>query len=1713
MHHTASYSNKAQHTLPFRQDDSTGIRLGQPNDSYEKEADAIADQVVMRPDMSEANSGMTGNNPSPFQVQPSKQTKQLQMNNGQEHAQMGANPATLLQMNGNVHTDGILNNGSSVSVPFIQKNCEACEQEEEVQLKPCSRRFKMVAGGTSDDESTEHVIPGPIMKANTENGVQMKCKACEKRDQVQMKPVSSADSIQFKPAGGFSKDALVKERSRPSSLSAALSGRIKHAAGGGQPLNPRVNAEMSQRIGADFSQVRIHTDSRAVQFNQALGARAFTYGRDIFFSRGAYNPFSVAGKHLLAHELVHTVQQGKSRRLLIQRKDDPRLSKESIDAAHGAIKIVFGPRFKAKDLTLGTEEWAQALEEEHKAHWKNVLMRIFKAKELGYITTSQKSELQGILYGLSKLIAKTFRTTTLPKEFELLRSKVAVLQPQVKEWAKDPAACDSIKDMDGTVTTKCDEIKEVVSNYPDLILKEMGKKSTFNYMLSAAEYKKDVEKNLAQLTLLVTGKQHSIKEGDFLGNLKVSTVNIEIPGTYHVYDIFKIILRLYYGFDLDKFNVMEEESSEAEAEATASAQKTLSALEEDILKANEIIASSSGGGQGISEDIVLNLTKKAQQNADGQDKLRGLNKTLADILSKNAGTLTEDQKRALEPIDINKIPLFNEMMMLEGLMAGAGQVSPEINAQTIELKGNIHKLRNFIISEILWLIGEISATSVIGALLAPVSLGASAIIAGGRAAMLIYRLNKLKELLEKAQKVYAIYQNVSQAIDSIGKGFGTFKKFKAFKDEFEQKKEEIDILYDLLETTPSKADEIAEAEANLINDVITKLESGELNDLLKYLRLPEGLKGEELADEMERIIMNIPTGIEAFHHLKTHYEAGRHKKADLDFATELAVKGVIAGAALYPLVGYIVEKVNEALIDLMNQEGLLERFSGLFTSFGTRPKKKRKRTRTDPKKKLAAARRGDAKKDKERIKRKQEYKQERSAFKKYDYNNKASLTKYLVKYDLQFEEYLDKKENTDANGFWTPLYFVYKVKDLYKNYLKQTRSEKVTAKRKKDEKEVHNAPAPPFKIIKLNPKYNSSSSFSFWLEVNPKVQVTLKKMKDLRPSHLTSNHLPFNLSNKDTDNVRKVQSIKEWLEAYNYTLVPANSGVVQIRLMDKRTGTYLRINASYQIVGSNDINHTDYRAFIGKLINSSDDLPEGYYLDSPDIKHKEAGKDWVELGLDGDDKLILTGDDENDKLWKKILTQTKKSCTDWQAVTDGMTKEELASKVESQGLKSAYKGLKVDISKGGERRPCHWIITYEWNSKKYICQVRIKKIETQKHWEDLKVELKQLSDSIKKDFEKPGDKKGIAKSNLEKKVVSVKNKAPYLNSVSAGVVINGISKNPAYQEMFVKRLCFSDTSDKYVFLVNEDQRYKYLKDEIKLQFNGWRLSDKSTDRKKIRQDIEEGIEVLLLELELPATTVIIENSTSPDGWRIKGKSPKASKHKDEIFLVPGNYWGSQSNPVEFKNWPKPSIEGYPEVYIGPEVNNSDQKDVQIIQEDLKNFRSKSATDKQTLVNQWKAAAINQKFKDNIDDWFASPTILVFQPTKREALPGTSGKTIGVIEKFQVRKNKKLELKDHGASTPGGTLINKELKRYGYDPSHQKQDGDHVWEYQLGGPDSLENLWPLDESSNSSAGSTINNKDDFYDPSDTSVKDISVSDLKAIKKSESKEIWFIIKSFK
>ena len=79
--------------------------------------------------------------------------------------------------------------------------------------------------------------------------------------------------------------------------------------GGGQPLDRSLRRTFELGFGADFSDVRVHDDAASQRTALALGAEAFTIGRDIYFAPNRLSADSARGRELLAHELAHAVQQ------------------------------------------------------------------------------------------------------------------------------------------------------------------------------------------------------------------------------------------------------------------------------------------------------------------------------------------------------------------------------------------------------------------------------------------------------------------------------------------------------------------------------------------------------------------------------------------------------------------------------------------------------------------------------------------------------------------------------------------------------------------------------------------------------------------------------------------------------------------------------------------------------------------------------------------------------------------------------------------------------------------------------------------------------------------------------------------------------------------------------------------------------------------------------------------------------------------------------------------------------------------------------------------------------------------------------------------------------------------------------------------------------------------------------------------------------------
>jgi hypothetical protein len=173
---------------------------------------------------------------------------------------------------------------------FIQAKLEMGEPDD-----PYEKQADRVADAvvqmpdTSQPVQRQEMEEEEELQMKREPILQRKCKECEEQENLQKKSNNFAQS--------------------QNTASEDVSSHLRANSGKGNQLPRAVRSEMSQKIGADFSDVNIHTNDDASQMNKSIGARAFTHGKDIYFNSGEYNPSTQEGKHLLAHELTHVVQQ------------------------------------------------------------------------------------------------------------------------------------------------------------------------------------------------------------------------------------------------------------------------------------------------------------------------------------------------------------------------------------------------------------------------------------------------------------------------------------------------------------------------------------------------------------------------------------------------------------------------------------------------------------------------------------------------------------------------------------------------------------------------------------------------------------------------------------------------------------------------------------------------------------------------------------------------------------------------------------------------------------------------------------------------------------------------------------------------------------------------------------------------------------------------------------------------------------------------------------------------------------------------------------------------------------------------------------------------------------------------------------------------------------------------------------------------------------
>lgn len=278
--------------------------IDRPGDLYELESDPVVEQGMKRPDLV----GETQTTqPTHVQAKQSTPLSNFSQSDWFSHAPQRRPIPNLFQAKLTVGQPNDVYEQEAdrvaekvMSIPesaSVQR--EMAPEEEEVQTKPLTASITPLVQREAMSEE-EEVQTKPL--ANTLQRQEMP----KEEEAVQTKPSLQRSSDGSLQAGGN------------------LESRLNSSKGGGSPLPQDVKTFMESRFRTDFSQVRVHTGSEAVQMNRDLNAQAFTHRQDVYFGAGK----APGNDALTAHELTHVVQQtGAVQRELIQRdgNDDNKL--------------------------------------------------------------------------------------------------------------------------------------------------------------------------------------------------------------------------------------------------------------------------------------------------------------------------------------------------------------------------------------------------------------------------------------------------------------------------------------------------------------------------------------------------------------------------------------------------------------------------------------------------------------------------------------------------------------------------------------------------------------------------------------------------------------------------------------------------------------------------------------------------------------------------------------------------------------------------------------------------------------------------------------------------------------------------------------------------------------------------------------------------------------------------------------------------------------------------------------------------------------------------------------------------------------------------------------------------------------------------------------------------------------------------------------------
>jgi hypothetical protein len=272
------------------------LRVNDPNDHYEREADHLADRVMSMPEPEAWRRGRGSDHSSECECQAAMQRQQ---------AEEEQTPAVQREQDEEEQAGAVQRAQDQEPEEEVAQTASLEPEEAETEEEEVAQTAALQRQEQGEEEAPKTSMQRQEAGEEPEEG-ELQAFSLQRQEEEQPEEEPAVQRRAEEEEEPMERRA--KSRPRPR-ITREFETRLRLMRRGGEPLPDPLRAFLEPRFRRSFADVRVHAGPDAARLAQDANARAFTVGKHIVFGAGEYRPNVEQGRRLIAHEITHVLQQ------------------------------------------------------------------------------------------------------------------------------------------------------------------------------------------------------------------------------------------------------------------------------------------------------------------------------------------------------------------------------------------------------------------------------------------------------------------------------------------------------------------------------------------------------------------------------------------------------------------------------------------------------------------------------------------------------------------------------------------------------------------------------------------------------------------------------------------------------------------------------------------------------------------------------------------------------------------------------------------------------------------------------------------------------------------------------------------------------------------------------------------------------------------------------------------------------------------------------------------------------------------------------------------------------------------------------------------------------------------------------------------------------------------------------------------------------------